>query len=181
MDLDIGSLIYILITVVAIIGGIAGKKKKPTKGVTSEEEGSGTPIEGFFGKLGKQLESFSVEAKGSIEGLKNEFIPDTDATTETETVEVDERDYFEKMSDDYDAIDKNDLKNNFAEYERHYSPEDKQDFELLETEGMSTSDALELFHLDEDSEEIPYDFKDLENFDLRTAIIYSSIINRIEI
>ena len=181
MEFDIGSLIYILVTIVAIIGGIAGKKKKPAKRVTSDEEGSGSPTVGFFGKLEKQITDFATEAKGSMENIKNEFIPDAVATSESEDVELDERDYFEKLGDDYEAIDKSALKNNFAEYEGLYSPDDEQNFELLESEGISTMDALELTGLDEGQESGIVDFEMLDDFDLRTAIIYSSIINRIEI
>ena len=177
MDLDIGSLIYILITVVAVIAGIARKRKKPATGGAPAEEGeSSSPKGGFFGKLEQQLENFATEAKGSLEKMTGQSL-----SNEPETVAVDERDYFEKKTDDYEAIDKNDLRNNFAEYEGLYSPDDEQNFELLESEGIRVTDALEMIHLGEDQERRFDDVKVLEEFDARTAIIYSTIINRIEI
>lgn len=177
MEFDIGSLIYILITIVAVIGGIAKKKKKQAGDAPIEEGGSESKSKGgFFGKLEQQLEKFAVDAKGSLEGLTGQS-----STNEPEPVELDERDYFEKMSDDYEAIDKNDLRNNFAQYEGLYSPDDEQNFELLEAEGIIVTDGMELSQLDGDQEMSFNNDEVLEGFDARTAIIYSTIINRIEI
>jgi len=181
MDLDIGSLFYILMAIVAVIGGIARKRKKTTTEAPVAEEGSESSKEGFFGKLEKQFEGFADEAKNSMQNLKNDFIPGSAPVKEAEYAEVDERDYFEKMNDEYEAADKNDLKNNFAKYEGLWSPDDEQNDELMESEGISVTDALELSHLDEDQEISFEDMKMLKEFDARTAIIYSTIINRIEI
>ena len=176
MDLDIGSLFYILITVFAVIAGIAKKKKKPATGEPVGEEGSDSPKPGFFGKLEQQLESFVADAKGSLGGLTGQS-----PAKEPEYEEVDERDYFEKLNDDYEAHDKGDYRNKLSAYEGISSPDDNDTFELIDTDGIAAFDSMELVHLDMDAESSFEVVSELEDFDARTAIIYSSIINRIEI
>lgn len=183
MELDIGSLFYILITIIAVIAGIANKKKKKavvgtgavkTVEATDGKEGKSTKG-GFFSKLEAQLERFATEAKQSIPGLQQEPL------IKEEEVGV-ERDYFESKSDDYDKRQEPELLGNMAAaYEGLYSPDDLQNDPLMEAEGISATDAMEFTHLDEDQERSFEDQQIIEDFDIRTAIIYSTIINRIEI
>lgn len=179
MEIDIGSLIYILITIVAVIAGIAGKKKKSVagSGTTGAAEGAEEKSTkgGFFGKLEAQLERFAEEAKQSVSNLQQNPV------IEEDEVAV-ERDYFESMSDDYDNRKEPELLGEMAaSYEGLYSPDDLQNDPLMEAEGISATDALELIHLDEDQTGEFEDQQIIEEFDFRTAIIYSAIINRIEI
>ena len=178
MDFDIGSLFYIVITIVIVIAGIVGKKKKPAAGsrATGAKEGAKekSTSGGFFGKLEAQLENFAAEAKQSMGNLQQEPVIEEDEV-------VVERDYFESMSDDYEKRKEPELKVDMAAYEGLYSPDDIENDPLMEAEGISVTDALELIHLDEYHTGSFDDQQIIEDFDARTAIIYSAIINRREV
>ncbi len=180
MDIDIGSLIYILITVIAIIGGVAGKKKKP-KGARDKNVKPG-----FLGKLEAQLENFTQEAKDSFGNMKQEPEPGDmeyeEAMEHKEKEEyVEEKDYFEKLGEEYETDNLNEARGNFAAYEGLISPDEEQNEVLIESEGISTTGDVAVSNISEDD---PWDFDqqdEMEDFDLQTAVIYSTIINRIEI
>ncbi len=176
MDFDIGSLIYILVTIVAIVAGVAGKKKKKrslTNSPSGEEKAS-SPAGGFFSKLEKQLENFTAETSNSFENLKQEPL-----VSEEEVVV--EKDYFESRFEQVEQETHDDLSSKMATYEGIFNPNDEKNSELLASEGISVTDPLELVDLEQD---VYNDFdqaKITEAFDLRAAVIYSTIINRIEI
>lgn len=183
MDFDIGSLLYIIITIIAVIAGIAGKKKKkPAPGAAAEEAFAEDEVQtestkgGFFGKLEAQFESFAEEAKRKVNDLQENPVV-------VENNDIVENDYFDNLNAEHEkGIEaKSEIVSNMAAYEGIFSPDDEQNDPLMESEGISMTDTLEMIHLSEDQTRSFEDLQILEEFDARTAIIYSAIINRLEI
>lgn len=174
MEFDIGTLIYIIITIIAIVAGVAGQKKKPAGGAGDTEEGAS---KGFFDKLEEQLTGFADEARetaGSVaEEIKAPFTEDQPGA---------ER---EVASDDRREHDKNYWQNNidsaYDEYAGIYDPDQQDELEQISEEAVRSTnpdDALEVIEMEESSHPDYYEI--VSDFDLGTAVIYSTIINRKE-
>jgi RNA-binding protein YhbY len=162
MDFDIGNILYIVITIVAVAVGLLGKKKKPAEG------GSGTPgsearpsfMENLERVLTMGQEPQEVQyLQESEEGLPAE---------ELVKVEVVEEDF-------------SDLRNRpsiMDEYERIMNSGNVGELDLNGSEGESMTEILEVSDLDE----LPGTdyFEIVKDFDAGTAIVYSSIINRLD-
>ena len=153
MDFEIGNLLYIVITLVAVIIGVLGKKKKPADG------GSGTPGSearpGFFENLERVLQMGQEPAQ--ITDLQN-----FEADLPVEEVVPEE------------VVEKSlsDIRNRpsiMEEYERIMN---------RGKDGEQISEALEVIDLDE----LPGTnyFEIVRDFDVGTAVVYSTIINRLD-
>jgi hypothetical protein len=154
MDFDIGNLFYIVITLVAVIIGLLGKKKKPADG------GSGAPEKraarpGFLENLERVLQM----------GQEQPEIRDMqDYETELPDEEVIAVEVAEGSLDD--------LRNRpgiLDEYERIMN---------RSKEGGLTDEAMEVVDIDE-TEGNNY-FEIVRDFDAGTAVVYSTIINRLD-
>ena len=173
MEFDIGTLIYIIITIVAIVAGVAGKKKKPGTGQPGAEDQKATG--GFFGKLEEQFSGFIDEARGEFVTDNEQVEPAPDGQTEDTPVQA---------YDDAVAVDVDDEKHEdnsyYAQYEGVYDPDAQANLDLMAAEAIRTTDpdAIEVI----DVEELPQAdyFEIVKDFDLGTAVIYSTIINRKE-
>jgi hypothetical protein len=159
MDFEIGNLFYIIITVVAIIVGLLGKKKKPAGQGTGEEGSSGA--QGFFENLEK---AFTMDqSPREVVDLREE---EEDIPAEV-VEEVAEEELVSPTSDlmkEYEQLLK----------KRQSSP----DSEILLSETDAVSEPLEVIHLDEE-DGTDY-FEVVKDFNAATAVVYSAIINRID-
>jgi len=160
MDFEIGNILYIVITLVAVIVGVLGKKKKPADG------GSGAPGEsaarpGFLENLERVLQMGQEQPE--IKDLQ-EFetdLPDEEVLTVEESHA--------------------DLRNRpgiMEEYDRIMNRSNEGELGSMMAEGGLTDEALEVFDLD-GTQGNNY-FEIVRDFDAGTAIVYSTIINRLD-
>ncbi len=170
MDFDIGTLIYIIITIVAIVAGAMGNKKKPAKG-NSGSSGS------FFDKLEEQIGGFVDETKESVRSVTDEL-----GFSEDENEEEAAADY-SWNDESTEAFREEDDQAEFAysDFEGVYNPEKEKNLDLIEQEAVRATDgseSLEVIEMEDNS--YPDYFEIVSDFDLGTAVVYSTIINRIE-
>ena len=160
MEFDFGNLIYIIATIVAIAVGLLGKKKKPAgtrAPVSSEPEKK----PGIFDALGKEMESF-LESKHIYEDI--ELGPEIDSELE-----------FESVDEDLSPVEEVSFQ---PEYEGMLNKDMQSNYDKIMSEGRNMTIPMEVIDLDDEEEP---DFFDIDReFDLRSAIIYSTIINKVE-
>jgi hypothetical protein len=154
MDFEIGNILYILITLVAVIIGLLGKKKK------AADEGSEAPASenrqpGFMENLERMLTMGEEQAQ--IKDLQD-FEADLPAE--------------EPVPEDMSRPSLLD------DYERLMTRDQGMDPDLMMAEGGIISDALEVIDLD-DLSGTDY-FEIVRDFDAGTAVVYSAIINRLD-
>ena len=154
MDFDIGNILYIVITLVAVIVGVLGKKKKPAEGGSNAPESTARP--GFMENLERVLQ-MGQEQTGVTE--LQDFEEDLPAE-EVLTVPV-----VEQSTDDLRS-----RPSIMDEYDRIMQRTNDGD--------AISSDALELIELEE-LEGTDY-FEIVKDFDAGTAVVYSAIINRLD-
>ncbi len=159
MDFEIGNILYIVITLVAVIVGVLGKKKKPANGGSSTPESGARP--GFMENLERVLQMGQEPAE--ITELQNfeEDVP----VEELVPVHTAEKSF-------------NDLRNKpsiMDEYDRIMNR--SKDGEFVMEDG-ELSEALGVLDLDE-MQGTDY-FEIVREFDAGTAVVYSTIINRLD-
>ena len=171
MEFDFGTILYILVTIIAIIAGVAGKKKKPAsrpEGAESPEAESG---EGFFDRLERQFSEFGEETRqetGEEEGAARETQPDPVVYQPVEEAS-------ERINNNRD-----DSRSSETHFEGLYDPEKQDNVDIMRSEAEQSGEALEVVDLEDDEEGGTDYFEIVKDFDLRTAVIYSAIINRRE-
>jgi len=154
MDFDVGNILYIVITLVAVIVGVLGKKKKPAEGGSNAPESAARPS--FMENLERMLQ-MGQEQTGVTE--LQDFEEDLPAE-EVLTVPV-----VEQSTDDLRS-----RPSIMDEYDRIMQRTNDGD--------AISSDALELIDLEE-LEGTDY-FEIVKDFDAGTAVVYSTIINRLD-
>jgi hypothetical protein len=174
MEFDIGTLIYIIITIVAIVAGVAGKKKNPAPGTGSSGEGGS---KSFFDKLEEQLSGFADEAKGAAGSIPEEvrapFAEDQPVMSQRIERDDDRIQAQHYLEEDEESA--------FNEYEGIYDPEQQENLEQMSAEALRTTDESDMLQVVEmDEPDHPDYYEIVSEFDLGTAVIYSSIINRKE-
>lgn len=174
MDFDIGTLFYILITIVAIVAGVLGQKKKPVDGQQAPGEKSG-PFS-FFSKIEEQIEAI-VDDKGDEMQEPAEEAAVAPGNFDGNRI------YQEEGSFDWTTEEGGDGRYSDSTYNQFagvYDPKMKESLEsiIAEAERTTSEEAIEVIEV----EDISYTdyFKVVEDFDLGTAVIYSAIINRKE-
>lgn len=162
MDFDIGNILYIVITIVAVVMGLLGKKKKPAGG-QGKPDSQSKP--GFMENLERLL------TMGQEEPVVRDLMDDEEDLPYEETeVLSQEEDQVKGLLNAPSIMD---------EYERIMSSNTSSGFEVHGEESGSMAGSIEVTDLDDDS---GADYFDVVNdFDARSAIIYSAIINRIDI
>lgn len=162
MDFEIGNILYIVITLVAVIVGILGKKKKPANQGTGEEEGAARP--GFMENLERVLrmgqENPQVSDLQSFDediSVEEEYVTEQGVTSQWEPMKA------PSIMDNYDRIMKG---------------SSQGDSDLYFTDGENMSESPELIDLDRYPGTSLSDLT--KNFDARTAVIYATIINRLD-
>ena len=159
MDFEIGNILYIVITLVAVIVGVLGKKKKPANGGSSAPESGARP--GFMENLERVLQ------------MGQEPVEITELQNFEEDVPVEEVVPVHTAEESFD-----DLRNRpsiMDEYDRIMNR--SKDGEFVMEDG-ELSEALEVMDLD-DMQGTDY-FEIVREFDAGTAVVYSTIINRLD-
>ena len=162
MDFEIGNLLYIVITLVAVIVGILGKKKKPANGGSGAPESASRP--GFLENLERVLQMGQEQPE--IKDLQ-----DFEADLPLEEVIVAEA--------EEESI--GDLRNRpgiMEEYDRIMSRNKEGELDPMMAEGGLSDGTMEVVDLDE-MQGANY-FEIVRDFDAGTAVVYSSIINRLD-
>lgn len=156
MDFDIGNILYVVITVVAIAASLLRKKKKPAG--KQSKPGFFENLETML-KMGQEdpmvtdLNNHEPDLVGEYEDSEDEVIP------ETQGLEAEGGSLME-------------------EYERLLAERGGAVVEVLNYEGQRSTEAMEIEGLPDD-EGTDY-FEILKDFDAQTAVVYSAIINRVE-
>jgi hypothetical protein len=181
MDFDIGTIIYIIITIVAIAAGAFGKKKKPApSSPVSEDENE--PV-GFFEKLEEQFSGIISEAKESVQNITTEFIPVEEKPIAEPTFQ-DEYKALGSLLDQYNFDHTVKVEESFFDSEESeellLESDDEQIQDLISSEAIRTTDGQVLEVIETDTTTYPDYLENIQDFDLGTGIIYSIIINRKE-
>jgi hypothetical protein len=164
MDFDLGNILYVVITLVAIIAGLLGKKKKSSKQAADETETEARP--GFLeniervlrmGQEGPQAadlqdyeEDIAFEEPKPMASLNSELVAETVVPSIS-------------ILDDYDQI-MNSM--NSVSYETSLTDGDHLD-ETLEVVDMDHEGGTNYFEI-------------VKDFDAGTAVVYAAIINRLD-
>ncbi len=162
MDFDIGNILYIVITLVAVIVGVLGKKKKPAEGASDAPESTTRP--GFMENLERVLQ-MGQEQVGVTE--LQDFEEDL-PSEEVLPVQVEEQ----------SPADVRSRPSIMDEYDRIMNRTKDGELDSMMEGNELVSDAIELIDLD-DMEGTDY-FEIVRDFDAGTAVVYSTIINRLE-
>ena len=161
MDVDIGNILYIVITLVVVIIGLLGKKKKPGTGDSGAAEAPRRPdfLENLSRVLQMDQEPMEVrDLKDYEEDLPSEETAASNSVGGA-SASLNTRG---RLMDDYDRLMKQ-----------------GQEEELsMEGEDGLTPGALEVIELEE-LEGTNY-FEIIKDFDAGTAVVYSAIINRLD-
>ena len=162
MDFEIGNILYIVITLVAVIVGVLGKKKKPADGGSDAPKSAARP--GFMENLERVLQ-MGQEQAGTTELQDFEEDLPPEEVLPVQAVEQDQADLRNRpgIMDEYDRIMKR--------------GKDGELDSMMEGDELG-SDAAELVDLDEVSG-TDY-FEIVRDFDAATAVVYSTIINRLD-
>jgi hypothetical protein len=162
MDFEVGNILYIVITLVAVIIGLLGKKKKPADG------GSGTPESvsrpGFMENLERVLQMGQEEPE--IKDLQD-FEADLPVEQVIPAEVVEES-----------LLDLRNRPSIMEEYDRIMNRNKDGELDFTMTEGGLTDGAMQVVDLDE-TKGSNY-FEIVRDFDAGTAIVYSTIINRLD-
>ena len=162
MDFEIGNILYIVITIVAVVVGLLGKKKKPAGG-QGKPDGKSQP--GFMENLERLL------TMGQEEPVVRDLMDDEEDLPYEETeVLIQEESQVKALLNAPNIMD---------EYERIMNSNRSSDFEVLDEDREYMAGTMEVADLDDESG-MDY-FEVVNDFDARSAIIYSAIINRIDI
>lgn len=161
MDFDIGNILYIVITLVVVIVGLLGKKKKPADGGTSEPGSEAQP--GFMENLERVLKM------GQEESLVADLEPFEEDLPVEESAQVQAAEPVSDVMKRPSIMD---------EYDRIMNRRTDGDLDLIMAEGESMTEAMEVVDLDY----VPGTdyFEIIKDFDAGTAVVYSAIINRLE-
>ncbi|MCP4310672.1 MAG: hypothetical protein GY790_05375 [Bacteroidetes bacterium] len=154
MDFDVGNIIYVLITLVAIIASLLGKKKKP---------GAKESKPGFFENLEKVLK---MGQEDPVVTNLREYEPDL-------AVESDEAE--PGIVPEVSMMSEPSL---LEEYESLLKSRGGSLLEVMEYGEESSTEPMNVIQLDEE-EGADY-FEIVKDFDAGTAVVYSAIINRID-
>ncbi len=167
MDFDIGNILYIVITLIALALGLFGKKKKKPGADSPGESGSGSQP-GFLENLERALNDLGREETAVVQLKEDE----PDLVAEEESYES------------YEPFKEYLAEKEQAAFER-YGP--AQEYPVQEPEqamepvyaGEETGDG-QIQVVDLDKEKGVNYFDVVRNFDLGTAVVYSAIINRLD-
>jgi len=160
MDFDIGNILYIVITLVAVIVGVLGKKKKPADG------GSGAP--------GSEARPGFMENLERVLQMGQEPVEVTELHESEEDLPVEEVVPVHAAEKSFDDV--RSRPSIMDEYERLMNR--SKDGEHSMEDGEYNTEALEVIDLDE-MQGTDY-FEIVRDFDAGTAVVYSTIINRLD-
>jgi hypothetical protein len=160
MDFDVSNILYIVITLVAVIIGLLGKKKKPAQGSVGSLGNSGGS--GFMANLERVLNMNEGPMMAEEEPFEEELVVEQSTPAEV----------------DKSYINMKQRPSLIEEYSRIMHRNADGEMDLTETEGEGVTGSMEIVDLDY----VPgTDFSELiRNFNAAKAVVYSTIINRLD-
>ena len=162
MEFDIGNILYIVITLVAVLVGVLGKKKKKGTPATGEEGGNAQP--GFM----ENLERFLTMGQENPAVVDLQEFEEDLPVEESLVSELESESRYEPMK----------APSIMDEYDRIMQGSQQEESDIYFSQGDSMMESLDLIELDEEAGTSFFDI--VEKFDARTAIVYSAIINRLD-
>jgi len=162
MEFDIGNILYIVITLVAVLVGVLGKKKKP--GTPASGEGGGKAQPGFM----ENLERFLTMGQENPAVVDLQEFEEDLPVEESLVSELESESRYEPMK----------APSIMDEYDRIMQGNQQEESDIYFSQGDSMMESLDLIELDEEAGTSFFDI--VEKFDARTAIVYSAIINRLD-
>lgn len=167
MDFDIGNLFYVVITLVVVIVGLLGKKRKPSPKVSEPGETGDQSQPGFLENLERVLKMDQEEA--TVMDLR-----DHEPNLPVEEVEEPEQSFQDQISEQASS------KPSFmSDYQQILERLENREGDVSFAEGDNNGEPLEVIHLDDEEEGTDY-FEIVKDFDAGTAVVYSAIINRVD-
>ena len=161
MKVDISNIVYIVLTLVVVLIGVLGKKKKPGSTGPGNQGGASRPS--FMENLERVLSARQEEPGiATLEPDEEDLaveMPSEEAVPEVSTFQQEKQKYME-------------------EYNRIMNRNTDGDPNLIQSEGESALQPIEIIDLDAESHADFFEM--IDNFDAKTAIVYASIINRLD-
>lgn len=162
MEFDIGNILYIVITLVAVIIGLLGKKKKPQEGGSGAQEGEARP--GFLENLERVLTMGQEQPQvRDLQDYEADLPVEELIPNEVEAESHGNMRGRPSIMDEYDRI-------------MNRRQEDGRDSGMGDGDPMN--EQLEVIDL-EDISGTDY-FEIVRDFDAGTAVVYAAIINRLD-
>ena len=159
MDRDGSNILYIVITLIAVIVGLPGKKKKPAPGGAGNPGNSARP--GFLENLERVLNM----NEGPMMVMEEPYEEEVEQSPPVEVARS-----AGSMKEKHSLIE---------EYYQIMNRTTDAEMELMDSEGEGATGSMEIIDLDEGSSGTDY-FEIIENFDAGKAVVYSSIIDRLD-
>ncbi len=164
MDFDIGNMLYVVITLVAIIAGLLGRKKKPANQSPRETSDENQP--GFMENIERILRM----------GQENPQV--ADLQDYEEDIVFDEPKPVASLNSELSAETAVPSRSILDDYDRIMNSMKERDNDASFADGDHLDGSLEVF--DMDNEGRANYFEIIKDFDAGTAIVYSTIINRLD-
>ncbi len=164
MEFDIGNLLYIIITLVAISLGLLGRKKKQQPG-GGPASGEGESRPGFLESLERTLNQLGQEEMQVMD------LREYEADLTPEEVE------FEQPVGEVHAEEETvqTMTDSYAQMLKRMSQRGE---DPILAEGQAATEPIEVIDLDQ-QEGVDY-FQAIKDFDAGTAVVYAAIINRLD-
>ncbi|MEX2370905.1 MAG: hypothetical protein WD578_07860 [Bacteroidales bacterium] len=174
MDIDIGTLIYIIITIIVVIVGALGNKKRHARDHAGTD---GThESRGFFETLEERIEGFIDESKE----VKDQRSYETSAAEPpVQTIYQEEEAEYDGFGEQFEEETPAQVTDHYSHYAGILDPEKQENLDQIR-EDAANQDQGVLDVIDIDDMNYPDYYDIVSDFDLGTAVIYSSIINRKE-
>lgn len=159
MDFDIGNLLYIIITLVAVSVGLLGKKKKPAQQAPGEDGAETTPafLENLQRAFNMDLQDQAVTEYGEYE----EEVPGEEEIVEPAPAPVAAP---SSMMQEYERL-----------YEERMTNVNR---EITYAASEILTEPLEVIRIEEEVRTNYFEI--IRDFDAGAAVVYSAIINRID-
>jgi hypothetical protein len=167
MDFDIGNLFYVVITLVAVIIGLLGRKKKSSRRAFEQGEAAGETRPGFLEDLEKVLTMGQEEPQFAD---TQAYEPDFQVEEAPEPVSAADKPADEPLISSRPGL--------LEEYKQHMADGKRIDAASIFAEGERRTEPLEVINLDEEEGTDYFDI--IKNFDAGAAVVYSAIINRLD-
>ena len=165
-DFDISNILIVVITLIAVIIGLMGRKRRTSQKPSAPGESRGESREGFLENLERIL---------TMEQEKPEYVDFHEEASDLSPADEVIEEVVSAMEPESERVIS---PSGFAsEYERILK-ELGSPGSISYIEGERSTEPLEVIELDEERKGTDY-FEIVRNFDPGTAIVYSAIINRI--
>ncbi|NOR33746.1 MAG: hypothetical protein GQ579_03590 [Bacteroidales bacterium] len=164
MDFDIGNILYVVITLVAIIAGLLGRKKKPANQSPKETSDESQP--GFMENIEKILRM----------GQENPQV--ADLQDYEEDIVFDEPKPVASLNSELSAETAVPSRSILDDYDRIMNSMNERDDDASFADGDHLDGSLEGFDMDHEGRANYFEI--IKDFDAGTAVVYSAIINRLD-